>query len=88
MSWGVNYVGKAAAVAKKLREPVSYTNPEPEETLRKQLLETAAQACDAMDPNALVSVSGNGHQSGNVGQNGINNAMSLKVEPFYGNFVE
>lgn len=88
MSWSFSAIGRAAAVAKKIREASENGGKpyckEPEETIRKQTLETLALAADGNAGVIKVEASGSMQWSGDVATQ--NNVVS-SLQPIYG-FVE
>lgn len=86
MSWSFSAIGKPAAVAAKCRDTIEngYKCAEPEETIRKTVLEAAAMAAEAHDATQYaVSVEASGSM---LRDNGVckSNNVRLEVRPIYG----
>jgi hypothetical protein len=87
MSWSIDVVGRASAVASKVSEQLAiYKCQEPEETIKRQVGEIVVTACSTMGPNGAVRVTASGSQytTGEISTN----SLSLKIEPIYGGIVE
>jgi hypothetical protein len=85
MSWSVQAIGKAPAVAKKLATDFEkITHCSPEETAVKNsaaaAISMALQHCTAAD--AIVNVNANGSESS--GQGGKTNSLKIEVNTIFG----
>lgn len=90
MSWSVNKVGKAAAVAKAVADELAKSKcVEPEESIKNAAAAIVATALAAFPPDTAVHVEAAGSQSSpTYPANGIaTNQLTLKITPLYG-FVE
>jgi len=71
----------------KAREDLGrYKCPEPEETIKGKFLNILHAAMLAFPESAAVKIEASGSQS-NAPEGGINNSLSIKIDPIYG-FVE
>ena len=92
MSWSVAGVGKAAAVARKLEADFASQSGcvDPEESVRQSARSLIAAALAAQHPEAIVTVSANGHQGAryvNNAADGNVNTLNISIQPLHG-FVE
>ena len=94
MSWSLNAVGKASAVAKKLaNDAASIQCSEPEETIKNGVAAIIATALAAYPETYAVSVSASGSQSSGYSADkpsvalGRVNTLTVSISPMYG-FVE
>lgn len=90
MSWSVEAIGRAPAVAEKIERDFAATTAQcrgPEEGVRQSVRAALAIALAAQDPATVVQVSASGSQSSDYGTNEIRNQLSVTVRPLY-NFVE
>lgn len=89
MSWSVQAVGKAPAVALKIESDFTAMSKcmEPEEGVKQAVRAAISVALAAQDPKTAVKVSASGSQSTNYPDNTFRNQLSVSVEPMYG-FVE
>lgn len=87
MSWGINAVGKPAAVAAACQaQAASSSCAEPEETVKNQIVAAIVAACGGFNDKTAVRVVAHGSMSTSNGTPDYNSA-SLTIEPLYG-FVE
>jgi hypothetical protein len=90
MSWSFNAIGHPQGVAEKAEgELSSYRCYEPEETIKKKVIEIIGLSCKAFPPNCVVKVEAYGSQSGYTPGDSVNvtNAMSITITPLPG-FVQ
>lgn len=90
MSWSLSAVGKAVAVAAKLKKDFANIKcSEPEETIKNQACAAIATALAAFPPGQAVSVSAGGSRSvaDHKKPEEAVNSLSIKIEPLWG-FVE
>lgn len=90
MSWSVNAIGRASAVAKKLKSDFERIKcSEPEETIKNTVAVAVTAALDAFPPDTAVKVEASGSQycpDSTKPDQKFNN-LTVKLEPLYG-FVE
>jgi len=89
MSWSINALGKASAVAKKLATDFDRINClEPEQTIKNQVASSVATALAAFPADFPVRVEASGSQSTYGDQSGGPathlNQLSVKIEPLWG----
>lgn len=93
MSWSVGAIGKAPAVAVKLKADLdAMTCSEPENSVKDGAGVALIAALAAQSPTAVVKASASGSQSQTYDKDGttvllVNNTLSISVEPVWG-FVE
>jgi hypothetical protein len=88
MSWGVQAVGKAPAVAAEIERQFSKTKcSEPEESVRQAAILLVSAALSAQDPSTVVKVGASGSQITDYTTKAIRNQLSITIEPLYG-FME
>lgn len=87
MSWSVNAIGKASAVAAKLAQQFAGIKcTEPEESIKNTVAGAIATALGAFPEGTAVKVIASGSQSG--GTDGkATNSLAVQIEPQWG-FVE
>lgn len=90
MSWSVNAVGRAHAVAAKLAKDFSAIKClEPEETIKNAVGQIIATALAAFPENYAVTVNANGSQGPGYDANtsaptGQVNSLQFTISPMYG----
>lgn len=91
MSWHVQAIGRASAVAAKLAEDFPRVKcQEPEETIKAAVASIVATALAAFGPTDAVKVTASGSQSTAASTDGPTtyiNSLSVSIEPLWG-FVE
>lgn len=91
MSWSVGAIGKAAAVRAAIAKQFADGSKclEPEETVRQAAAAAIDGALAAQDPGIVVKVLASGSQffKDYTTKTGIQNSLSLTVEPLSG-FIE
>lgn len=89
MSWSVNAVGKAPAVARAIEEQFDRQGKcaEPEETVRISARAVIAAALKAQGDNVIVKVAASGSQgmyNWNKEPKENSNQLSISIDPIYG----
>lgn len=93
MSWSVNAIGRAPAVAAKLEKDFTGMKgncQEPEETIKNKAADIIATALAGQKPETIVKVNAYGSQSTSYDgskYSPVSNALNITVEPQYG-FLE
>jgi hypothetical protein len=91
MSWGVQAIGKAAAVRKEIARQFTTGGKcsEPEEAVRLAAAAAIDYALEAQDASNSVKVSASGSQGYRdyEKKTGVYNTLSISIEPQHG-FVE
>lgn len=90
MSWSFQAVGKAAAVLEKARIDLPKINcPQPEETIKGNVLVQLEAALPFFPPGYAVKVTASGSQYApdHTKPKEVVNSFELKIEPLWG-FVE
>lgn len=85
MSWSVSAVGKASAVATRIKEQMAVGKcAEPEETIKQAVGEIIATALGSMPEQSLaVKVEASGSQS-TTNNIVVSNSLTVKIEPIHG----